>query len=131
MQPTGRLGARLHLGGALTWRFLQRIAVGVPGDLDTRFRSELGSSFLVKATDGGRVLINNAGLASGLGEPDTFKGRWDTVRLGDAFLDPICAVLEGIDRGRRGSIGAAGCHSASGRPNMSWINPLSSGCAST
>jgi len=75
----------------LTWQFTEHTTFAVPGDLDSGFSTETGSNFKITAS-GGRVLLNNAGQASGLlsGDPDTFKGRWDG---GD--LEPVCAVLTG------------------------------------
>ena len=74
----------------LTWRYMDRISYPVPGDPNQGFITEVGSSFLLKAADGGRVLFNNAGLASGFVDFDTFHGHWPADLFG-----PVCAVLTG------------------------------------
>lgn len=77
---------------------LQSIEFEIPGDLDSRRPTEIGSDVLIKVSNG-MVLAQFAGRSTTTGpvepeiEPNTFKGRWDAG--GEALDAKFCAVLQG------------------------------------
>jgi hypothetical protein len=65
-----------------------------PGDLDSRVTRKQGIDTLIKAPNGGLVLLDVGQKTTVLGDDFDFKGRWD-IALGDPAVEfgKICTTL--------------------------------------